>query len=98
MTPLCSSRQLLRIVVGTVVPSKPGERVGRVVRGTIHWRPRRCLALAFAEEEQLLVFAANLERRSAQVRGSVADVRAEVAIRIVFRQVDVGDYERAVLV
>jgi len=55
--------------------------------------------LAIAKEEQLLVSVANFEQRSAQVEGGVAD-DGEIAISIFVagRQVDVGDYERAVFI
>ena len=55
--------------------------------------------MAIAEEEQLPVSVANFEQRSAQVGGGVAD-DGEIAISIFVagRQVDVGDYERAVFI
>jgi len=55
--------------------------------------------LAIAEEEQLPVSVANFEQRSAQVGGGVAD-DGEIAISIFVtgRQVNVGDYERAVFI
>ena len=55
--------------------------------------------MAIAEEEQLLVSVANFEQHSTQVEGGVAD-DGEIAISIFVagRQVDVGDYERAVFI